>query len=436
MDMCKSFLNTSLTLIDYRLSRTRRALLLVGFALCSLCFTLVSTSSHADDEAASLRDTITKRLKIESVRMEYTTHAVFFTLSTEESGSFSFASRGEDFRIKYQGKAVLYTGVQKTQEELARELLGEKVIKKPQYGTATLIRSVSYLKGEFRQLLETGSPGLSGIRSRVGYENSSCCIFEPASWPDTFAFYGAGGYAVMDEDIRTRGLGLVSFINSDGQTRIWASDEYIVLTHQTTVPKEISPVGKVCMDFYIDRDGLVRRIDQVVRNWELTEAEWAAVPGLGIWQDGRSILQSVNFLDVALDKTTGVQVPTHIKALRNRLDGPAEGQGAERWKREGRTEKEILALQRTLPVIPYAEYDIQITPESVQINPKLEDSEFTLEFPVGTAVKESWNQNGFTRVTEKPKPWYVHNASALMMVGAGVLIAVLSMFLARRRGWK
>ena len=184
------------------------------------------------------------------------------------------------------------------------------------------------------------------------------------------------------------GMPLRDFLGTAGKSRVWRRGDWSVLTHEASVSREMDASERICLDIYVDEQGLVRRIEDVRRIWDRTEEEWAAIPGLGPWEDVRKVKYSVAFDKIEEDKDTGTQIPLSIKVSANGLQNTeADSKRFDQWVAEGRKDPELYLLAYTIPPLPYRVYDIAVDRATFRINPPLRNEDIELSFPEDTRME-------------------------------------------------
>jgi len=251
---------------------------------------------------------------------------------------------------------------------------------------------VSFVDGRWRQLIECGEPGIgaAGITGRRGiYGDRSLWGNIAMQVPTSRHFWEKVGTAARYELYTGMpDMPLEEFLGTPGKTRVWRRGDWRVLTHEVAVPEAVDNRKRICLDIYVDEKGFVRRIEDVNRVWHLTEEEWAAIPGLGAWEDARQAIFSVAFDEVKEDKYTGAQIPLSIRVSRNDLTRKGSDlKKFDQWTAEGRSDYEIGLLSYTIPAAPFRVYNIAVEGATLRINPPLQKDDIELSFPEGIRLE-------------------------------------------------
>ncbi len=406
---------------------------------------LISASAYSQDEK-ELTAIILRRLHFDSISLAYTSRDTTFDLvnknASETVAHVEYRAKGTEFSVRCETTRIArYTPNLSTQDLVLQKLGGAlPENKRPFDAPLPLIVSLSFTGGKWKQLIEAGDHpgGAAGIRSRRGIYGDNTLALNPAlETPSPWQFWERVGSSAWEAWYEgASGMPLEEFLKAPGKSRIWSRDNCVVLTHEISVPKEIDVSERVCLDIYVDEQGLIRRIEQVNRIWDRTQEEWAAVPGLGAWEDARLVRYSVAFDKIEADKSTGVQIPLSIKASANAPDAETASKAADKWVTEGRKDQEIYALTFTIPTIPRHTHDISVEREAFKINPPLETSDIELSFPSGTRIEGIKEAEAAGADATIGRPWYVRNASWFIVISSIALISIASIALAKYLGWR
>ncbi len=346
----------------------------------------------------TLIDLILKRLHFESLEMGYTVNETVHHHGGSTSATSlktTYRSRGEDFFVtsEFVTKALVDPALPAWKKALSWVWF---VIRNKRFPSnqAFVIGSVSCVGGQWRQLVAIGEPGhtLGKMHKRGVLGDGSLVVNQAMHAPTPRQLWekvGSVTWSVLNIRsgvVPSLGLPLDEFLRTPGKTKIWDGDKCVVLTHEIPVPPEVDNRAKACLDIYVDEQGFVRRIDNVNRLWDFTEEAWAAVPGLGAWEDAREVIFSVVFEDIGEDAATGAQIPLHVRVSLNYIDCAALNAAREKWHAECRSAREIRALALCVSTIPQRRYEIAVDRAALRINPPLRDGDIELSFPEGTLV--------------------------------------------------
>jgi hypothetical protein len=353
-----------------------------------------ASSDACSQDDKGLVDLILKRLHFDSLDITYTvTETRFDSENKSELQTVSrmiYRSRGDDFCVRSEGVRILTTIPNLSKWDRFLSKFGYVPPNKRRHNSSeTLVCSVSLVGGKWRQLIECEAfPGrASGITSRRGiYGDESLWGNFAMCTPTPRQFWQRVGNAAWGEFYTgVLGMPLREFLLTPGKSRVWHRGDWVVLTHEVPVPEEIDNRKLVCLDIYVDGDGFVRRIEDVNRIWHLTEEEWAAIPGLGAWEDVREVIHSVAFDNVQEDKDGGGQIPLAIKVSTNGLERTEAD--FDQWTAEGRSHYEMGLLSFTIPSVPFRVCVIAVERETLRMNPSLRNEDIELFFPEGTSIE-------------------------------------------------